>query len=450
MSFRIFVDRLAQEASETDVTTLFTKAGFELEHVKIPTLPGQEGKHRGYAFVTLKSEQEGLRAIKYLNNAKIYGKHVQLEPAHASAKNENKERDQGTRHDDRGGSSSDQRGALVPAEGPPVPQGMVQVRFANGDNVLVPYNGRILDLKIKVAPMVDMFYPQISITSDDGKQCMDDNYHVPRTRRVMCVLHEPAGDDGAVEFKRMDWIAIIKQYAYAFDDFTVWKGCQMACDPRHVEDAMGNEVYFKWTPRELLVDLIMDEIRSAEGTPDVVDCLLLAGRRGSDGESQCSECEDNIVDSKDRFGATALMKSVLYRRRDIARLLAQKWHADVHVMDDYHNTPIMKATEMNDTEMIQLLIHCGADQMIPMRPYDGVPNDDEHAANIDAVAEMLEHVKSEVRFESQLHEQHHARKERKHKRGTKREERTKEERQQRHEYVDALAYQADIAQKRRR
>jgi RNA recognition motif-containing protein len=56
---KLFVGGLADSASEADIRSVFEGAGVEVEHLALPR-DRDTGRLRGFAFITLSSEEEAI------------------------------------------------------------------------------------------------------------------------------------------------------------------------------------------------------------------------------------------------------------------------------------------------------------------------------------------------------------------------------------------------------
>jgi len=73
---KLFIGNLAWKCSEDDLRTLFEQHGTVVD-VKI-VLDNMTGKSRGFAFVTMGSDEEALAAIDKLNNFPIQGRDLRV------------------------------------------------------------------------------------------------------------------------------------------------------------------------------------------------------------------------------------------------------------------------------------------------------------------------------------------------------------------------------------
>jgi ankyrin repeat protein len=89
--------------------------------------------------------------------------------------------------------------------------------------------------------------------------------------------------------------------------------------------------------------------------------LLLEGIKAN--TEECNSCVEKILDlgadinviDKQNHGHTALMIAILYRNRDMAKLLITRG-ADVNIQSFDKETALMRATDQKDTELVELLI----------------------------------------------------------------------------------------------
>jgi nucleolin len=76
---KLFVGGLAETVGEPELRAFFGAADFVVEHVAVPR-DRETGRPRGFAFVTLSSEAEALRATQQLNNAPCGGRPLRIRP----------------------------------------------------------------------------------------------------------------------------------------------------------------------------------------------------------------------------------------------------------------------------------------------------------------------------------------------------------------------------------
>ena len=74
------------------------------------------------------------------------------------------------------------------------------------------------------------------------------------------------------------------------------------------------------------------------------------------------------LNAKNRYGNTALIRSVLSKSPETAKLLIEAG-ADLNIQNDFSDTALIKATEDNSIEMASLLINAGADLNIKKNGY---------------------------------------------------------------------------------
>jgi RNA recognition motif-containing protein len=84
MGNRLFVGNLPYEITEEDIRTFFGNDGRSVEEVFIPTDRGT-GRPRGFAFVTLSSDEEATAASESLNGKELAGRAVSISEARERA-----------------------------------------------------------------------------------------------------------------------------------------------------------------------------------------------------------------------------------------------------------------------------------------------------------------------------------------------------------------------------
>ncbi len=84
MGTRLFVGNLPYEITEEEVRSFFENDGRSVQEVFIPTDRGT-GRPRGFAFVTLGSNEEAATAIETLNGKELSGRGVSISEARERA-----------------------------------------------------------------------------------------------------------------------------------------------------------------------------------------------------------------------------------------------------------------------------------------------------------------------------------------------------------------------------
>lgn len=75
---KLYVGNIAFEAAEQDIYELFSKVG---QVGDISLVRDDDGKNRGFGFVTMRTVEEGDRAIEELNGAEMYGRTIAVRPS---------------------------------------------------------------------------------------------------------------------------------------------------------------------------------------------------------------------------------------------------------------------------------------------------------------------------------------------------------------------------------
>lgn len=76
---KLFVGGLGEAVGDAELRALFEAAAFVVEHVAVPR-DRDTGRPRGFAFVTLGSEEEASRAARELNNVPCGGRPLRIRP----------------------------------------------------------------------------------------------------------------------------------------------------------------------------------------------------------------------------------------------------------------------------------------------------------------------------------------------------------------------------------
>ncbi len=74
---KLFVGGLADSATEEELRSVFEGAGFVVEHLALPR-DRESGRLRGFAFITLSSEEEATRARSQLQGADVSGRPLSI------------------------------------------------------------------------------------------------------------------------------------------------------------------------------------------------------------------------------------------------------------------------------------------------------------------------------------------------------------------------------------
>jgi hypothetical protein len=72
------------------------------------------------------------------------------------------------------------------------------------------------------------------------------------------------------------------------------------------------------------------------------------------------ELEKHYIDTKDKQGNTILHLAVANKNLPLAKILIDKYHANVNAQNDFNHTPLLTATLHKDLEMIRMLLQRNA------------------------------------------------------------------------------------------
>jgi RNA recognition motif-containing protein len=84
MGNRLFVGNLPYEVTEQDLRTFFEADGRSVQEVFIPT-DRASGRPRGFAFVTMGSDEEARTATETLNGKELHGRAINISEARERA-----------------------------------------------------------------------------------------------------------------------------------------------------------------------------------------------------------------------------------------------------------------------------------------------------------------------------------------------------------------------------
>ncbi|MHC4550143.1 MAG: RNA recognition motif domain-containing protein [Planctomycetota bacterium] len=87
MGTKIFVGNMPFEATEQDLTDLFSADGRKVERVSIVT-DRDSGRPRGFAFVEMSSASEASAAIAALDGQELHGRALRVNEAHDKPRSE--------------------------------------------------------------------------------------------------------------------------------------------------------------------------------------------------------------------------------------------------------------------------------------------------------------------------------------------------------------------------
>lgn len=81
MSTKLFVGNISWDATEADIKAAFEEAGFVVVEVKLIMDRERDGRHKGFGFVTLDTEENAQKAMEEMNGKEIAGREIFIDEA---------------------------------------------------------------------------------------------------------------------------------------------------------------------------------------------------------------------------------------------------------------------------------------------------------------------------------------------------------------------------------
>lgn len=76
MEIRLYIGNMSQETTEQDLRTMFSEAG-TVELVEV-VMDRKNGRSRGFAFVTMNSQDEAEKAVQMFNGKEVNGHTIKV------------------------------------------------------------------------------------------------------------------------------------------------------------------------------------------------------------------------------------------------------------------------------------------------------------------------------------------------------------------------------------